>query len=129
MPMNPDIKTQWTTALRSGDYKQGEAWLTQVKPGEPDKDCCLGVLCKLAVAAGIISSRVTPGGIVAYGPEDGDDEGETMILPPAVRDWAGLDSRNPEYTEGDDNYQYGLAGRNDAGMPFPEIADVIDRHF
>lgn len=38
--MNPEIKTRWITALRSGKYKQGAGYLN-----ENDCFCCLGVLC------------------------------------------------------------------------------------
>lgn len=41
--MNPELKTKWLTALRSGDYKQGKERLKNVD----GTMCCLGVLCDL----------------------------------------------------------------------------------
>lgn len=46
--MDPELKTQWITALRSGDYKQGRFALKNVDPGKDDVYCCLGVLCAIA---------------------------------------------------------------------------------
>lgn len=40
--MSPELKTRWLEALRSGEYKQGRAYLRK-----DDKFCCLGVLCDL----------------------------------------------------------------------------------
>lgn len=45
--MNPEIKTKWVEALRSGKYKQGKKSL---RSREGDKYCCLGVLCDLYAA-------------------------------------------------------------------------------
>lgn len=41
--MNPEIKTKWVEALRSGEYKQGVGWLKTAD----GKMCCLGVLVEL----------------------------------------------------------------------------------
>lgn len=55
-PMNPEWKTIWTAALRSGSYEQGRASLRQrtLDPtpgleamGYKFTFCCLGVLCDL----------------------------------------------------------------------------------
>lgn len=56
--MNPELKTKWTDALRSGRYSQGQEVLRSVD----DKFCCLGV------AADIID----PTGWGPGGPQDGD---------------------------------------------------------
>lgn len=40
--MNPEIKTKWLEALRSGKYKQGKNFLRI-----EDRFCCLGVLCDI----------------------------------------------------------------------------------
>ena len=39
--MNPTLKTQWTAALRSGEYMQGRGHF-KTREGHY---CCLGVLC------------------------------------------------------------------------------------
>lgn len=41
--MNPEIKTKWVAALRSGYYIQG----TGVLRSQGNKFCCLGVLCDI----------------------------------------------------------------------------------
>ncbi len=41
--MNPEIKSLWLAALRSGTYSQGRERLR----GEADSFCCLGVLCDI----------------------------------------------------------------------------------
>ena len=40
--MDPEIKAQWTAALRSGDYIQGKGYLNT-----NGKFCCVGVLCEI----------------------------------------------------------------------------------
>jgi hypothetical protein len=45
--MNPEIKSLWVAALRSGKYKQGRGTLRN----EQEQFCCLGVLCNLHAQA------------------------------------------------------------------------------
>lgn len=47
--MTKELKDQWLTALRSGEYKQGKGTLKQQQsPGTSDCTyCCLGVLCDI----------------------------------------------------------------------------------
>jgi len=123
--MNPVIKGQWIAALRSGDYTQGHGWLSA------DGDyCCLGVLCELAVHAGVIErldNGENPDGAISYGVE-GDVN--RQVLPQKVRIWAELDevdpivsNPSPEYPDDTDS----LANMNDGGYTFGEIADAIER--
>ena len=42
--MNKEIKKLWLEALRSGEYKQGQGQLHNIKEGT---FCCLGVLCDI----------------------------------------------------------------------------------
>ncbi len=42
--MNPELKSKWVGALRSGEYKQGKTALRS----KDDKYCCLGVLCEIS---------------------------------------------------------------------------------
>lgn len=46
--MKKDIKAQWVAALRSGEYQQGRGQLNF-----NGHYCCLGVLCEIAVKAGV----------------------------------------------------------------------------
>lgn len=122
--MNKEIKDRWTAALRSGQYEQGSGWLRQDR--QP-LYCCMGVLCELAAAAGIAEWDGA-----AY--RAGGDKC-VRILPAAVRDWAGLDSVNPEITRPGIfrktrpeifREKTRLAAINDRGVPFTRIADLIE---
>ena len=102
--MKPDVKQAWLTALRSGDYQQGQGYLRQ-----GDQYCCLGVLCDLYGKA--------------VGPEwEESGEGYYMlnrdsVLPPKVQEWAGIPGRpNPLC----------LTSLNDNGTTFKELANIIE---
>lgn len=104
--MNPEIKTKWIAALRSGEFKQGQG---KLRTG--DTFCCLGVLCELY--------RRTTG--------DGVWTGSHFlmasdVLPSSVRNWAGLTHSNPVIFDDATS----LAEKNDAGVSFSEIADIIN---
>jgi hypothetical protein len=110
---NPDLKTRWLAALRSGEYKQTKEYLRT-----PDGFCCLGVLCDLYDPTVWDSVR------------DADDDhnynynftsiGRSSFetLPPSeIAELVDL-------TEDDCN---ALAGLNDEGMSFKQIADIIEK--
>jgi hypothetical protein len=123
--MDAAIKAEWVAALKSGEYKQGQGALR----GEDEKMCCLGVLCEIAVKHGVIPA-----------PNKGDDyeknyeygpSRETAFPPAAVwRDWALMEAPDPMVpkpnpdAEGD----IGLAGLNDDGYTFDQIADLIEKY-
>ena len=121
--MNPEIKVQWVAALRSGKYRQGAGVLHRRKPAG-DEYCCLGVLCELAVRAGV--ANVEParydGDSFVYG---AGDRYSSTYLPLVVREWAGLadrpDARNP-LVKG----HHTLADLNDNLSTFREIANLIE---
>lgn len=116
--MNQDVKAQWLTALRSGQYHQGRGYLNHA-----GKYCCLGVLCELAVRAGVIRKMKTDDeSTIAYGHEE--NEG----LPPReVAEWSGLSqfSCNPMVTEANGERSC-VSTLNDRGRTFAEIADLIE---
>jgi hypothetical protein len=112
MAMNPEVKAEWVKALRSGEYKQTKNLLHKVGGGF----CCLGVLCELAVKAGVIPAAS----------RDKDDdpsawfyEGEESVTPGRVDRWAGI-------TGADSGTVDGLVAANDGGIKFPAIADMIE---
>lgn len=45
--MDPELKTKWVKALRSGRYKQTQQQLKSIEGGKPYY-CCLGVLCTVS---------------------------------------------------------------------------------
>jgi hypothetical protein len=121
--MDPTIKARWTTALRSGEYKQGEGTLAH-----GGRYCCLGVLCELAVEAGVIPkpTQVAPGTPYYYGVGDEEKRGE---LPESVAVWAGL-LIAPDKPQGDPliGDQTAAAWNDEEGADFNKIADLIDTH-
>lgn len=137
--MNPEIKAQWVAALRSGEtaasgadaasangsavvYQQGAGQLHNPVTNE---FCCLGVLCDLAVRAGVIVATERDGeSYTLY-------DGRGAALPASVMTWAGLDSSDPELAPSKDNdeelYFWDEASElNDSGVPFSQIADLIE---
>ena len=137
MGMKPEIKSKWTSALRSGDYKQTDG---QLNNGEGL--CCLGVLCEIAVQDGVIQKTppvadadetLHSPGTVGYRSvlETGGTYTEYDILPEEVMVWAGLDSRNPpvqfRWDEEEETVTFVISDLNDdKRLTFPEIADVIE---
>lgn len=131
MSMNPEIKAQWTAALRSGEYEQGQGSLRR-----DGKFCCLGVLCDQAVKAGIIPEPTQRDILddLLYGQEK-----NSITLPAEVMEWAGVTDANPLVDAGilpegvkwevepGDGANPALANLNDGGTPFAVIADIIDQ--
>lgn len=150
MTMDPNIKARWVAALRDG-RPQTTGVLERVKPNErpygggilPAGQCCLGVLCSIAVDEGLIErvdyegNDQTVQGFKArtffYG-EGGKPEFreeitytyvETGTLPLEVVQWAGMDEDNP-YVRNQDGEKKTLAVLNDQGYSFAQIADFIE---
>lgn len=127
--MNPEVKEKWLNELRKPDARQTKKVLKS-DMGE----CCLGVLCRIAVDEGVIDSPTEKDGIYFF-------DGEFMTLPSRVGEWAGLDSHNPfvvtpiDYTEGEGDWAFEyrkganvvLASLNDnTELGFSGIADIIE---
>jgi hypothetical protein len=126
--MIPEIKAQWTAALRSGEYQQGK----QALKTADGTYCCLGVLCELAVKAGVIEPAKQFKADYAF------EYNSAVSFPPAeVCEWAGLEEANP------DAGGHSLSAHNDgiegctcsecddptvAGKSFAEIADLIEAY-
>lgn len=118
--MNKEIQKKWVEALRSGKYRQGEEslWssyqevlLSVDDDGQEHWEevgetyCCLGVLCQI----------VDPEWREFF--YDSGMELQTTTLSDAVEHESGLD---------DDNVRSCLAGMNDVGYSFDQIATVIE---
>jgi hypothetical protein len=126
--MNPVVKGLWLKALRSNHFPQWKGGLRS-----DAGYCCLGVLCEVAVRAGVIPEPVYNDGCYTY-------QGNGDVLPVAVVAWAGVDRagslqgiRVMMPIEWDLNPYSGqsynsLAELNDHGMSFQEIAYVIEAH-
>lgn len=131
--MNPEIKTRWLEALRSGRYQQTRKML------ESDgKFCCLGVLCDIALKGGIVT-RFTEDDRVIYRSSKDKYDYSYVCLPSDLADWAGLERTNPsaplayvpsnnaELVDGTSDGMITLAELNDDGnCTFNQIADLIE---
>ena len=126
--MNKEIKREWTHALRSGKYKQGNG---QLKTSS-GKFCCLGVLCDIMGVGWNNGYPLDQNGNRLTG-------GLDIQLPDVIVQQAGLghDGRLDRpvvilshlgkqniYTSGT---YISLSMANDGGMTFKEIANVIDQ--
>jgi len=119
--LDPKIKKVWLKALRSGEYKQTEAFLcVEKKEGEPEF-CCLGVLCE---EVGDGEWRFKKGNKNECLPPHWtySDPGRKISFasfpPPALMRRVGLDIRHAQE----------LTNRNDEGWSFEEIADYIEEN-
>jgi hypothetical protein len=136
--MNQEVKAQWVQALRSSEYEQGKGALHIISGDGKHRYCCLGVLCELAVKAGVaevisnqpqnykFTDSVFPGdSLVRYGSrvdiEKSSNWSQVAILPESVMRWAGLGDKHGWTRPNGDS----LAGLNDAGVGFDVIADLI----
>lgn len=107
--MNADLKQRWVAALRSGDYAQGQDRLRQGE--KPFEYCCLGVLCDLSNLGQW--NRVL--GLIGHWYVIGAQQSITTLPPPLHRE---LDT--DQINE--------LMRQNDAGTPFTQIADWIEKN-
>lgn len=119
--LNPHAQA-WVDALRSGKYTQGKGSLTENSEDRGSFDCCLGVACKLAIIDGVkLSVYEDRYGNVHY-------NGEENYLPEPVQAWLGLSTNMGQYaTVPGTRFGHGLAGDNDGGKTFTEIADIIEQ--
>lgn len=113
-----DFKRDWIQALKSGKYKQGDGALrASVKDDETGKKsikhCCLGVACAVAGATGILDK-----GFIT---NDGLDKKliKSINKVPLI-----LQSDKLK----DNDIPNVLAGLNDEGRSFKEIATVIQQY-
>lgn len=112
-PMLGPAQKKWVAALRSGEYKQGNA---RLQTG--DKFCCLGVACKVAEQNGVEVD--TDYNVL---------RGATLLFQPATIKWLGLKSRAGEPDSRHKEKGFGsLVALNDSGKTFEEIADTLENN-
>lgn len=104
----------WTTALRSGDYRQGVGWLRT----DDDEFCCLGVACEVLG----LESRNQDGKYRYYV----GTESSPAYLPPSIAQ--AIEYAYPHLVEG--NLELNVPSliyyNDNEGFDFSQIADVID---
>lgn len=106
--LNPGVKRLWIEALRSGRYQQGRRKLKDVRQRT---FCCMGVLCEVAVEAGLKVDYSAHG----Y---------ECSSVPTAVAEWAGFQYDGRKVFIG--MHSLYLTQHNDGGATFAQIADAIE---
>lgn len=103
------VAQAWVKALRSGKYRKGTGQLKTDK----GRYCCLGVLCELAVKAGVVES---------FRPDDGN-----LYSYRKITKWSGLSTSNGDI---DDGKGLDLTDYNDGSgtrpKSFAKIADLIE---
>lgn len=109
--MNKRIKEMWLEALRSGDYKQTTGCLNNGKGGF----CCLGVLTDLYIKEKNKAWIPNSNGHLVL------ELGRNDFLLEEVQEWAEVDTEDPRVGTRT------LSEYNDGLMPFPEIADLIEK--
>jgi hypothetical protein len=111
--MNPQLKQSWIAALRSGRYAQGRGLLRERTLGGNTYFCAMGVLFDLVATASQWDRLTRP------------------VTRPRILD--EVHGYIPLETMGEiglsDLQQALIAGLNDAGYTFAQIADVIERDF
>jgi hypothetical protein len=116
--MSTQIKQQWVTALRSGEYTQASSNLRT-----EEGFCCLGVLCDLySKDTGTeweVNHTADAKPIPFY-----SFVNEGSFLPIAVVNWAGLEKSSPEVIALEGEAE--LAQLNDSGSTFTQIAQLIE---
>lgn len=122
--MKQEIKDEWVTELRSGDYEQSRMRLRRRNDQGTDEFCCLGVLCEIAVKHQVIAPAVLNEFGNDYTYFDGDER-HSAYLPDSVVAWAELPNTDPKVqlpTGGRES----LVHMNDEGQSFDRIADVVE---
>ena len=112
--MDQEIKAKWLAALRSGEYKQGSGGLRNKNDGF----CCLGVLCDIHPDVSWSEPNDYEARRAVY--KDGDDH--HGYLPEKFAKEVGLRPGRGR------SFELDVAQKNDAGVPFTEIADWIEEH-
>lgn len=116
--MNPEVKQIFLEALRSGDYWVGRLFLNV----NNKHFCALGVLCELAVKAGI-TQKFTKEYAHYYGTES---KKLKSALPIAVQKWAGLKDELGSFDA--DSPNMSIAGVSDYHQDFNVVADYVERY-
>ena len=119
--VNKELIKEWTTRLRSGEYRQIKGKLRNKENGR----CCLGIACDIAVKNGVgiwDNTHFLP---------EGHGEFASIyqsVLPDKVLKLFGL----PIITQFSSVVAIPgttLAALNDAGASFEKIADIIEENF
>lgn len=138
--MDQEIKSRWLSKLREPGRKQGK----NVLRSSDDFQCCLDLLCEIAVEDGIIPAPELLQDRYVYNVPPSEfhqfRESASGVLPVTVTRWAGLESENPPVFTGADftlklnhiiGEYYGESVRlsqlnDELNQDFLKIADYIE---
>ena len=138
--MKASVKAQWIADLRSGEFAQGSAYLESVQADGAHYFCCLGVLCRQAVRAGVIPEPELRANAYRYLDVVHDDAGrptgeqafnQCSSLPVAVSEWAGLgpDAGDiPLNPEQDISGTAAIEANDFQHLTFDQIADLVEQY-
>lgn len=110
--MNPQLKQSWIAALRSGHYAQGRGLLRE-RALTGVRFCAMGVLFDI-IATPMQWNRLTRPGSRA-----GTIDEVAGYMPAEIRGEIGMSGLQEAL----------IAGLNDSGKTFEQIADVIEKDF
>ena len=122
-----DHRRQWLAALRDPDRMQVKNVLCKLDDdGNAVGYCCLGVAADVAGTRWNVLKVNGTGPVRTYEGECGSTSYE--VLPPETAEWLGLGSeaRLPDLNRQYDGHTLSLAGLNDEGLSFGEIAALIE---
>lgn len=111
--MKKELKERWITALRSGDYSQTQGCLQ-----DQNGWCCLGVLCNIVDGTRWGKHESRKGTIQDYDYDFGNEDILTDMPPSEWLENHGLSYDMAKH----------LAGQNDGGIQFVEIAKYIEEN-
>ncbi len=134
--MNYELIRGWHAALNSDEYTQGRDALERVAHGKTTS-CCLGVLCRVAIAQGldlnvILPDEDNPKGKVKFGKKCSYSTIPNEVVTMLFGDDAGIvtDGKNPylRMSDHDVDDQQSCTDLNDGGIhDFSSIATCIKR--
>jgi hypothetical protein len=133
--LNPEVKTAWVEALRSGEYRQCSSRLTNENEHGERSFCCLGVLADLYAQAHGYSWIIRGDDVdVEYNLDDKVFYSYSEFLPRVVREWAGtlqediVISHVPEEGDPEGEPLTASMANDELNMSFAQIADLIELH-
>ena len=121
-PMNPDVKALWLDALRDPARTQGK----HVLKNEDGEECCLGVLCDVAVREGVIPPATLDKNCMGESAYFFGAERNYTALPEEIMKWADLSYCFPRIDLGRGLFLSDANDRDD--YTFEEIATLIEEH-
>ena len=131
--MNEAISQKWIQELESGRWKKGISKLHR-RAGEGDHStedsfCCLGVLCRMALDAGVSLDVRNDQDAEDYGERQVKYDGNTGELPEKVMDWAGIQTALGELPQEEPGVGNDLTLINDRNTDFKEVVEAIREYW